>query len=160
MLTGTGTDVDGTVIAYAWRQISGPPDKLISINTASTFLQNLVDGSYKFELTVTDNRGATDKDTVSVHVATPVIPDNNGIKVYPNPVVDFTTLDINSTIPNTTLLVVITDMQGKMVYRKQLVTGTYNTKERINMSTLSKGTYLMTVYFDSINKQSIKVIKP
>ncbi|GAB2830617.1 PKD domain-containing protein [Ferruginibacter profundus] len=160
LLTGTGTDVDGTIIAYAWRQISGPPDKLTSINTASTFLQNLVDGSYKFELTVTDNRGATDKDTVNVKVATPVKPDNNSVKVYPNPVVDFTTLDINSTIPNTTLLVVITDMQGKMVYQKQLVTGTYNTRERINMSTLSKGTYLMTVYFDSINKQSIKVIKP
>jgi hypothetical protein len=160
-LSGSGTDADGFIISYSWRQISGPADKLTSLNTAVTVLDNLIAGSYKFELTVTDNKGAKGKDSVNVDVSTPflVIPAKKSIKNYPNPVVDFTMLDINSTIDNSVLLIVVTDMQGKSVYKKQLITGSYTTKEKINMSNFTKGIYMITVYFSSEEKLTIKAVK-
>jgi Secretion system C-terminal sorting domain len=160
-LTGRGTDADGTIISFKWRQISGPVDKLTSINTPVTVLDNLIQGTYELELTVTDNKGAADKDTVSINVAVVTAPSQNKIKLYPNPIVDFTTLEINSTntISNSPLLVVVTDMQGKTVYKKQLSAGSYTVKEKLIMSNLAKGTYLITVYFSSTDKQTIKAIK-
>ncbi|MGF2412649.1 MAG: PKD domain-containing protein [Ferruginibacter sp.] len=158
-LTGTGTDADGTVVAYAWKQISGPADKLTSPGTAVTILDNLIQGTYKFELTVTDNRGATDKDTVSVTASVAIAPTKNTVNVYPNPIVNLATVDINTTSNNSALLLVITDMNGKSVYTKQLSGGSYNIKEQVNMSSLAKGVYLITVYFDSQNKQTIKAVK-
>ena len=158
-LTGSGTDADGTIAAYTWKQISGPVDKLTSTNTAITVLDNLIAGNYKFELMVTDNRGATGKDTVSVIVDAAVTTSQSTIKIYPNPVIDFTTLEINSTAVNATLLVIITDIQGKNVYKKQLVTRTYITREKVNMNNLAKGTYYITVYFNSLEKQTIKAMK-
>jgi K+-transporting ATPase c subunit len=158
-LTGSGTDVDGTVINYAWKQIAGPADKLISPNTATTVLDNLIMGTYKFELTVTDNKGATGKDTVSVTATEAIAPSQNSIILYPNPVVDITTLDIKNTNSNGTVLIQVTDMQGKTVYKKQLSAGSYATKEKINMSSFSKGVYLVTVYFTSQDKQTIRAMK-
>ena len=158
-LTGSGTDADGTITAYTWKQISGPVDKLTSTNTAVTVLDNLIAGNYKFELMVTDNRGARGKDTVNVIVDAVVITLQSTIKIYPNPVIDFTTLEINSTAVNSTLLVIITDVQGKNVYKKQLVTRSYITREKVNMNNLAKGTYYITVYFNSLEKQTIKAMK-
>ncbi len=158
-LTGSGTDVDGIVVSYAWKQISGPADKLTSINTPVTVLDNLIVGAYKLELTVTDNKGATGKDTVNVTVAEAIIPSQNSVTLYPNPVIDITTLDIKNTNANGTVLIQVTDLQGKIVYKKQLSAGNYATKEKINMSTFSKGVYLVTVYFTSQDKQTIKAMK-
>jgi hypothetical protein len=158
-LTGSGTDADGTVVGYSWRQISGPVDKLVSLHTPVTVLDNLIAGTYIFELTVTDNKGATDKDTVKVISAEPVIPSQNAIRVYPNPVVDITTLEINRTTNATAMLVIITDMQGKNVYTKQLSAGAYSVKEPVNMSNIAKGVYLVTVHFSSQEKQTLKIVK-
>ncbi len=158
-LNGSGTDVDGTITAYAWRQIGGPADKLTSINTATTVLQNLVDGTYQFELTVTDNKGATGKDTVSIIAKQEIAPSQNSINVYPNPVIDFTTLEINTTNNKSGLLIVVTDLQGRAVYTKQIPAGRYSIKERINMSSFAKSMYLITVHFSSQDKQTIKALK-
>ena len=68
-LAGTGTDADGTISSYSWVTISGPSTPVITAaNAASTAVNNLVMGIYKYELTVTDNNGATGKDTVQVTV--------------------------------------------------------------------------------------------
>ena len=158
-LNGSGTDVDGTITAYAWRQIGGPADKLTSINTATTVLQNLVDGTYQFELTVTDNKGATGKDTVSIIAKQEIAPVQNSINVYPNPVIDFTTLEINTTNNKSGLLIVVTDLQGRTVYTKQIPAGRYSIKEKINMSSFSKSMYLITVHFSSQDKKTLKALK-
>ncbi|MBP6025490.1 PKD domain-containing protein [Ferruginibacter sp.] len=158
-LNGSGTDVDGTITAYAWRQIGGPADKLTSINTATTVLQNLVDGIYQFELTVTDNKGATGKDTVSIIAKQEIAPSQNSINVYPNPVIDFTTLEINTTNNKSGMLIVVTDLQGRVVYTKQIPAGRYSIKERINMSSFAKSMYLITVHFSSQDKHTLKTIK-
>ncbi len=68
-LTGTGTDADGTISSYAWANISGPATGSInSPNSSNTAVTNLVQGVYQFQLTVTDNNGATSKDTVKITV--------------------------------------------------------------------------------------------
>jgi ribosomal protein L14 len=68
-LTGSGTDPDGTIVAYSWTRVSGPATFLLSNGSAATTpLSNLVQGVYVFRLTVTDNYGATATDNVTVTV--------------------------------------------------------------------------------------------
>jgi K+-transporting ATPase c subunit len=68
-LSGSGTDVDGTIASYQWAKVSGPSSYTISSPAqAQTSVNNLVAGTYEFELLVTDNSGSTAKDTVSITV--------------------------------------------------------------------------------------------
>jgi ribosomal protein L14 len=68
-LSGSGSDVDGTIASYAWSRVSGPTTfNLGSPNAATTTLNNLVQGIYTLRLTVTDNDGATATDDVTVTV--------------------------------------------------------------------------------------------
>ena len=71
-LTGSGTDVDGTIASYLWTKVSGPTSGAVASPTlASTTATGLVLGIYKFELKVTDNGGAVGRDTVQVTVSVP-----------------------------------------------------------------------------------------
>lgn len=57
-------DPDGYIVKYEWRQIEGQ-----KLNFKSAFVRPVMSikkGVYKFELTVTDNQGAIDKDTVTI----------------------------------------------------------------------------------------------
>jgi Secretion system C-terminal sorting domain/PKD domain len=71
-LNGTASnDPDGTISSYSWNKISGPGAiTIVNSNTATPSATGLVAGQYVFELTVTDNAGATGKDQVSVTVGT------------------------------------------------------------------------------------------
>lgn len=70
VLDGTASsDPDGTIEKYLWTKISGPASfNLVSPTSSRTGVQSLVQGVYQFELQVTDNRGASAKDTVQVTV--------------------------------------------------------------------------------------------
>ena len=68
-LTGTATDADGSIAAYSWKKISGPSGEAIATPTAAqTNVTFTTAGQYSFELTVTDDKGATGKDTAVVNV--------------------------------------------------------------------------------------------
>lgn len=68
-LSGSGTDVDGTISKYAWSKVSGPSAyKFSSTSAASTTVTALVAGTYVFRLTVTDSKSATGYDDVNVVV--------------------------------------------------------------------------------------------
>jgi hypothetical protein len=61
------TDQDGWIVSYKWTKISGPSSySLSSPNTAQTKANGLVAGTYVFRVTVTDNKGATAYDDVTV----------------------------------------------------------------------------------------------
>lgn len=63
------TDPDGTIAAYTWTKVSGPvAGTLTDATQPTTTVNNLAGGSYLFALTVTDNLGAIDKDTVQIIV--------------------------------------------------------------------------------------------
>ena len=69
LLNGNGADADGTVVSYAWTKISGPSlGNITNTTSANTSVTGLVQGIYQFELKVTDNNGATAKDTIQVIV--------------------------------------------------------------------------------------------
>lgn len=61
------TDSDGEIVSYKWTMISGPSD-FGPFNTASAYVDELIEGTYVFSLTVTDNDGASSSDTVSITV--------------------------------------------------------------------------------------------
>jgi ribosomal protein L14 len=68
-LNGNGTDADGSISSYSWTKISGPSAGAITnAAAAATTVTGLVQGVYKFELNVTDNNGATGRDTMQVTV--------------------------------------------------------------------------------------------
>lgn len=69
-LKGSGSDADGTITSYLWTKIAGPSTGSIATpNQTQTTVNSLVQGTYQFELKVTDNLGAIGKDTVSVVVS-------------------------------------------------------------------------------------------
>ncbi|MEO5942187.1 MAG: PKD domain-containing protein [Ferruginibacter sp.] len=62
-------DPDGVIVGYRWRKVSGPASYNFSDSTkVSPTVSNLVQGTYQFELTVTDNLNATSKATVNIIV--------------------------------------------------------------------------------------------
>ena len=73
-LRGSGTDADGTIEKYVWTKVAGPsPFYICSPGTDTTTVRNLVQGTYTFRLTVTDNDGVSANDDVQVTVnAAPV----------------------------------------------------------------------------------------
>ncbi len=75
-LDGTASsDPDGTISEWLWSKISGPASFTIdSETTAKSIANNLVAGTYQFELKVTDDGGLSSKDTVEVVVNDPTQP--------------------------------------------------------------------------------------
>jgi hypothetical protein len=67
-LSGSGSDPDGSIVSYLWTKVSGIHGNITSPNSASTTVTGLVVGTYIFRLTVTDNKGETDTDDVTITV--------------------------------------------------------------------------------------------
>ena len=83
VLDGSGSaDGDGTIVTYHWQQIAGPSvalSDITSVNPGFTAPQVPSAGAtLTFQLTVTDNGGLTDADTVSVSVNDLVSGDRDG----------------------------------------------------------------------------------
>lgn len=82
-ITGSGSDIDGTIASFTWSQLNGPSKATLTNSTTSSLkLSNLLVGQYEFKLQVTDNSGNTDSDYVIVTVdgAAPIAnagPDKN-----------------------------------------------------------------------------------
>jgi hypothetical protein len=161
-LAGTATKGSAEIVSYTWKQLSGPSESVINAAGKSTVgFSDLKEGTYEFEFQVKDKNGAIGRDSVKVTVAlgrlAPQV--NDTISVYPNPVHDITTADINTGRINTNVLITVTDISGKTIYKKQMLSTTENIKEQINMSNLTNGTYIITIFFDNVLRKSIKVVK-
>src|SRR5690606_31870726 len=75
-LEGSGQDKDGNIASYLWSKVSGPQATVEDVDKPSLILKDLVEGSYTFRLTVTDNEGATASDEVKVTVNPEPKPEN------------------------------------------------------------------------------------
>lgn len=73
-LTGKAVDKDGSVESYLWSQVSGPNTATITDpGSATTFVKNLIPGTYIFQLMATDNKGATGVKSVSIEISAPEV---------------------------------------------------------------------------------------
>ena len=63
------TDPDGTISSYAWSMVDGPNSpNIVSATSVSTSVTGMIGGVYLFNLTVTDDDGATASDQVQITV--------------------------------------------------------------------------------------------
>ncbi len=67
----TSSDPDGTIKTYLWEQESEQEANIGNPNESVTVVSGLTEGSYTFKLTVTDNDGASDSETLTVTVLLP-----------------------------------------------------------------------------------------
>ncbi len=70
-LSGQATDPGNrNGLSSTWTKIAGPACTIVSPQSLTTRVSNLTAGEYQFELLVSDNHGATDRDTVVVKTFT------------------------------------------------------------------------------------------
>jgi hypothetical protein len=68
-LSGSATDADGTIESYLWSQVSGPSYiRIVNPASPTTIAIGAVAGSYVFQLSATDNKGATASKQVNITV--------------------------------------------------------------------------------------------
>jgi uncharacterized protein YkwD len=68
-LEGGGVDADGSVVSYAWKQVTGTAVDLYGANLrVAGFTAPVTPGALRFRLTVVDDKGASDDDDVVVEV--------------------------------------------------------------------------------------------
>ena len=68
-LDGTGSsDPDGDTITYSWVKLSGPAGTFVDTDTSTPDYTPSATGTAVFELTVTDSRGKSSTDTVTITV--------------------------------------------------------------------------------------------
>ncbi|MEO6681588.1 MAG: PA14 domain-containing protein, partial [Ginsengibacter sp.] len=68
-ITLSGGVKSGTGVSYKWVKKSGPNSgTIVNSGAASTNVTDLIEGTYIFELTVTDNKGATSSASVNIIV--------------------------------------------------------------------------------------------
>ncbi|MGO4293453.1 PKD domain-containing protein [Chitinophaga sp. RAB17] len=74
-LDGSGsTDADGQITTWSWKKTAGPAGgDLTAAGSVKTNAGNLQEGTYTFQLTVTDNAGATSVASVNVVVLAAII---------------------------------------------------------------------------------------
>lgn len=93
-LSGTASnDPDGSISTYAWTKVSGPAaGTIVSAAAATTVVNSLAEGTYVFRLKVTDNKGATAQDDVTVIVKSSAV-------VIPKPPISNAGADQTITLP-------------------------------------------------------------
>jgi hypothetical protein len=67
-LYGDYFDADGSISSVLWKQIAGTPLTLSNTTTGIFKISNLQTGTFEFELSVTDNHGATSTDRVIINI--------------------------------------------------------------------------------------------
>ena len=111
---GASTDPDGTIDAYEWKQVSGPNTaSSSSMSSAQVSISNLQAGEYEFEVTVTDNAGASSVATMHLTVE-PGSTVNDKLVLFPNPAHHMITGKVTSAVTGTVKIYVY-DMNGKLV---------------------------------------------
>jgi hypothetical protein len=159
VLDGTASvDPNGTISTFQWQEMSGPNTAaLSSFNNAVLTVADLVTGEYTFQLTVTDNNGATSTATVKVKVMDN-LRSNESILLYPNPAHDILNVRLTSD-SNGTVKVNIYDMNGKLVHASQMEKQQNYIDQPIDVNRLAGGMYVLQAVIGSNKIMLSKFIK-
>jgi hypothetical protein len=162
-LSGSGNDPDGSITAYDWVKIAGPlAGTLANANTATATASGLVEGVYSYQLTVTDNAGATVKDTINILVIFQGYQANisRAVKVYPNPVIEVMNVELKSPVQNEAVSLFLFSSKGDLVYQDMnIVLAGYSIIKTIDMTRFRPGIYFLRVIYGNEVKVVKKVIK-
>jgi hypothetical protein len=151
----------GAIEKYSWVMLSGPSAvKIDNAESDLALVSGLAAGEYLFELTVTDNTGKTDKATVKVIVAnaggrqdlSPVI------KVFPNPVRDIASIELQGPAKGRTSINVY-DANGKKVFKREFIKDDMYVNQQVDMSGLVKGVYFIEIVIDYQHRSVVKIIR-
>jgi ribosomal protein L14 len=156
-LTGTGSDEDGTIASYKWTKISGPSQfSIVSPSKSRTLVKSLKEGLYQFELTVTDNAGASAKDTVELAV---VAAAKSLARVFPNPATNVINIQIEPTTKTSNAALRVYDNKGILVYQEDFVRQQQGMIKQVSISKLPSGIYFAELQTDINNIITLRFMK-
>jgi predicted esterase len=187
-LMGSGSyDPGGWITNYAWSQVSGPNQAtLTTISSTNVEAKNLIGGTYTFQLTVTDNQGATGTSTMQVIVnggaktasttsstsepiastslvsststTTDKTASTNSLVLYPNPVSTTMTVQVSNSIIGDLQISIMTSA-GITVKTIKATKSSYDFSQQVNMQDVAQGTYVVEVRFADGTRLTSQVVK-
>lgn len=135
------SDPDGQIVVHRWRQVSGPTVVRITAPTAArTNVEGLLPGEYVFELTVTDNEGATASATVKINVVESLL----NLLVYPNPAANELILRYGDPLSGN-VKVIVYDAEMRMVHQGVVNKNQATLQHTIDLRRLRSGTYFLRI---------------
>jgi ribosomal protein L14 len=156
-LAGYGVSPDGTITNYNWRKVDGPAQPvMMSPSSPQTVVEGLVEGTYDFELSVTDNFGSIAKDTVTVVVKTI---SESKVTIFPNPTTSIINIKIDAKTHTSLTMVNIYDVNGKRVYSETFMRSEFSMIKQVNIASFANGTYFVEVTADINHRITNKVVK-
>jgi hypothetical protein len=152
-------DPDGTISSYQWQQIGGPNTVTSSaMNNAQVTISDLQAGVYEFEVTVTDNSGATSSATMKLTVVDGTAGHGDQFIVYPNPAHDV--LNGSITSPVTGIVKInIYDMSGRSVLETEAEKSDNVIVKTMNISPLASGMYIIQINIANQKTMVTKFVK-
>ena len=157
-LNGTASDPDGTITAIQWKKISGPASFSMGTQTLITTVTGLKQGTYQFELTVTDNSGASASDTITVQVLGD-LRRRSIASLYPNPASSFIVVEVDAITHLSQTAITIHNTGGILVHYESITRSQQTMTKQINIAHLQKGAYILTINTDINTVQTIKFVK-
>jgi len=145
-------DPNGQIENYHWQQIGGPVTATsTSMNNAKVTLSNLQVGLYGFEVTVTNNAGATSSATMYLTVKQDTVTPSM-LFLYPNPAHDVINAQITSSVDGTVKINVY-DMNGRLVLMTEAEKANNVIIKTFDIGLLAPGMY--TVQMVLANRQTM-----
>jgi hypothetical protein len=161
----------GQIVSYMWTKISGPSGyEILTPAAATTWIRNMVAGSYVYRLTVTDDKGNKSVDDVVITVSAsytmlnrrkqnqlsinnrPDLLNHVGFHIYPNPAMNHLSIELNQAATGQGKIYII-DAAGSRVKQISFVKDQQVFSKQLDLTGLKQGTYTVELWIK--NHQSV-----
>lgn len=137
----------GTFRSYIWNNGASTPTLTVDKN-------NLLEGPNELSVWVTDFKGCKGGDTLMITLNKSIglnNPSDVGVRVYPVPVEETLHIDIPVSVHSGNYK--LSNMEGRII-----LSGSLSQTRELDLSYISKGTYILTLELDGVN-YGLKVVK-